>query len=87
MFTGRVRANCAAGNSDCYYVQNYRAVTKESSELTSISNFAYIEDDYFITGSTSLPQNVVLEYGYYNVIANSLKLPAFAMGYVLMNKF
>ena len=87
LFTGRVRASCVSGNSDCYYAQNYRAVAKESDVLTSISNFAYKEDDYFMTGSLLLPQNVILEYGYYNVITNSLKIPAWAMAYVLMNKF
>lgn len=87
LFTGRVRAYCSPNNTDCYYAQNYRAVVSKDSQLTSKSNFAYEEDDYFMTGSISLPQNVSVEYGYYNVIANSLKLPAWAMAYVLMNKF
>lgn len=87
LFTGRVRAYCSPNNSDCYYGQNYRAVASKSKDLTSKSNFAYEEDDYFMTGSISMPQNVIVEYGYYNVIKDSLKIPAWAMAYVLMNKF
>ena len=87
LFTGRVRVMCSKDNHDCYYAQNYRAVSSKSEDLTYKSNLAYEEDDYYMIGSLSMPQNVMVEYGYYNVIKNSLKIPAWAMAYVLMNKF